>query len=106
LFVIWELGTSSLSQVVLPKFKLESTHQLNEPLATLGLRRAFSDDAQFNGIATAPLKISEVIQKAFIEVGLLPLFCNVLLLLGFWCFPKYKNLIKNTVPYYNSSPEK
>ncbi|KAL3111195.1 hypothetical protein niasHT_011556 [Heterodera trifolii] len=56
-------------QVVLPKFKLESTHQLNKPLANMGMATAFSDSANFEGIANGPLKISEVVQKAFIEVN-------------------------------------
>ncbi|KAL3109056.1 hypothetical protein niasHT_012618 [Heterodera trifolii] len=54
-------------QVVLPKFKLESTHQLNKPLANMGMATAFSDSANFEGIANGPLKISEVVQKAYIE---------------------------------------
>ncbi|KAL3077791.1 hypothetical protein niasHS_011594 [Heterodera schachtii] len=54
-------------QVVLPKFKLESTHALNQPLANMGMATAFSDSANFGGIAPDSLKISEVVQKAFIE---------------------------------------
>lgn len=54
---------------MLPKFKLESTHELNGPLKKLGIARAFANSAQFGGITReAPLQISEVIQKAFIEV--------------------------------------
>lgn len=67
----WELilCKNSFRKVVLPKFKLESTHDLNQPLINLGIRRAFTDSAQFGGITTEePLKIDKVIQKAFIEV--------------------------------------
>uniref|UniRef100_A0A914GW59 Uncharacterized protein n=1 Tax=Globodera rostochiensis TaxID=31243 RepID=A0A914GW59_GLORO len=56
-------------QVELPKFKLESTHDLNEPLAKLGMSTAFSNSANFEGIAVTdePLKIDKMVQKAFIE---------------------------------------
>ncbi|KAL3087631.1 hypothetical protein niasHS_009839 [Heterodera schachtii] len=57
-------------QVVLPKFKLESTLQLKQSLASMGMANAFSDSANFDGIAEGDsLKISDVVQKAFIEVN-------------------------------------
>uniref|UniRef100_A0A914GVP9 Serpin domain-containing protein n=1 Tax=Globodera rostochiensis TaxID=31243 RepID=A0A914GVP9_GLORO len=57
--------------VELPKFKLESTHDLNEPLTKLGMSTAFSNSANFEGIAATdePLKIDKMVQKAFIEVN-------------------------------------
>jgi len=56
--------------VSLPKFKVESTHGLVPILKEMGISKAFSRDANFNGISTAgQLYISDVIQKAFVEVN-------------------------------------
>lgn len=60
------------SEVVLymPKFKLESTMNLEETLNKINLGRIFTNNADFNGVsADIPLKVSEIIQKAFIEVN-------------------------------------
>jgi serpin B len=56
--------------VVLPKFKIESTIKFKPILQNLGIVDAFEDNADFTGIGAnqEPLKISKVIQKAFIEV--------------------------------------
>uniref|UniRef100_A0A6M2DZR1 Putative serpin n=1 Tax=Xenopsylla cheopis TaxID=163159 RepID=A0A6M2DZR1_XENCH len=57
----------------LPKFKIESEIQLNEPLKKLGMTDMFiAGKADFRGLldgADENLFISEVIQKAFIEVN-------------------------------------
>ena len=54
--------------VVLPKFKLEYSVELNQPLQALGMRTAFDmDKANFSGIATN-LYISATRQKTFVEV--------------------------------------
>ncbi|XP_050309928.1 serine protease inhibitor 3/4-like isoform X4 [Anthonomus grandis grandis] len=56
--------------VTLPKFKIETTMQLNEPLQKLGLKQAFTNQADFSDmIKNEALKISKVVQKAFIEVN-------------------------------------
>ncbi|XP_020290169.1 serine protease inhibitor 3/4-like isoform X4 [Pseudomyrmex gracilis] len=57
-------------QVFLPKFKTESKLDLENTLAEkMGLTEPFTDHANFEGISSLPLKISKVVQKAFIEVN-------------------------------------
>ncbi|KAI4462597.1 serine protease inhibitor serpin [Holotrichia oblita] len=55
----------------LPKFKIETTMDLNGPLQELGMDIIFSDVADFPNMLEGkePLKVSKVIQKAFIEVN-------------------------------------
>jgi len=55
--------------LVLPKFKIENTLNLNTPLAALGLKSAFTKQADFSAMFTDPHHISEIRQKAFVEVG-------------------------------------
>src|SRR6185437_10182113 len=56
--------------VVLPKFKLENTLELNTPLKALGMKTAFNDrKADFSGMFSERHYISEVRQKAFVEVS-------------------------------------
>lgn len=55
--------------VSLPKFKLASTFKsLKQPLQQMGVIDAFSDKADFSNITTSALAISDMIQKAVIEV--------------------------------------
>lgn len=54
--------------ISLPKFKLNSSFNLNEVLKQSGMPTAFSNKADFSGISTTHLEISDVIHKAFIEV--------------------------------------
>lgn len=55
--------------VRLPKFSVESSLELKQPLINLGMGLAFSDMAEFPGITTdAPLKIDRVIQKVRVDV--------------------------------------
>jgi serpin B len=55
--------------VSLPRFKMETAFTLKPVLCALGAELAFSDHADFSGIGEEPLKISEVIHKAFVEVN-------------------------------------
>lgn len=56
--------------LVLPKFKLENTLKLNDPLEAMGMKTAFDPDrADFSGMFNNPHCISAVCQKAFVEVG-------------------------------------
>ena len=58
-------------EVSLPKFKLESSHDLKGGLQAIGMTDMFSmDAADFSGITgTKDLFVSAVMQKAFIEVN-------------------------------------
>lgn len=55
--------------VVLPRFKLNYNVILNGPLEALGIKRAFSADADFSAISAEKLFLSEVKQKSFVEVN-------------------------------------
>jgi serpin B len=65
------LGTVAIRhvQVSLPKFRAESQFSLDKALSTMGMPTAFTDAADFSGIAAKPLKISEVVHKAFVDVS-------------------------------------
>ena len=56
-------------RLMLPKFKMDFATSLNTPLQSLGLKNAFTDTANFSGIAGKQLCISEVFQKSFVEVN-------------------------------------
>jgi serpin B len=57
-------------EMAIPKFTYDSQFNLKETLVSLGMKEAFSDDADFSGMTEAnDLKIDEVIHKAFIEVS-------------------------------------
>ena len=53
----------------IPRFKIESTIQLNKILKELGMTDMFDDTAaDFEGISDENLVVSDAIQKAFMEV--------------------------------------
>lgn len=56
-----------LVSVSLPKFEFDSTHELGPVLSSMGMAAAFSDDADFSGIAPR-LCLSRAIQKANVTV--------------------------------------
>jgi len=54
----------------MPKFKLEETYDsMGNTLAGMGMPTAFSDGADFSGIAGKRLYISKVIHKSFVQVN-------------------------------------
>lgn len=54
----------------LPKFKTTSEFELSEALQQMGMKEAFTDNADFSGMTgKKDLKISKVIHKAFVEVN-------------------------------------
>jgi serpin B len=63
------LGHEEVVIVSLPRFKLETEFKLKPVLCGLHAELAFSDEADFSGIGEEPLKISEVVHKAFVEVN-------------------------------------
>jgi serine protease inhibitor len=57
-----------LVDVTFPRFSTDLSMRLGSVLQNMGIRQAFSDHADFSGIAREPLKISEVIHQARIDV--------------------------------------
>jgi serpin B len=55
--------------VTIPKFKFEYENQLKDELMKMGLMVAFTEKADFSGISSKQIKISEVLQKTYIEVN-------------------------------------
>jgi serpin B len=56
--------------VFFPKFRLETTYNLPDTLASMGMPTAFTRSADFSGMdGTHDLAISDVIHKAFVEVN-------------------------------------
>lgn len=51
-----------------PKFSFRTGYELADPLKHMGLKRSFTDGAQFSRLADDPLKINRVVHKTFIEV--------------------------------------
>lgn len=68
--VLSAMGSLARTKVTLslPKFRLEDSFELREPLAGLGMGEAFEDTANFSGLAQEPLKIASVIHKTFVSV--------------------------------------
>eukprot|EP01101_Sappina_pedata_P008265 TRINITY_DN453_c0_g1_i1.p1 TRINITY_DN453_c0_g1~~TRINITY_DN453_c0_g1_i1.p1 ORF type:complete len:389 (+),score=183.98 TRINITY_DN453_c0_g1_i1:26-1168(+) len=64
------LTASEEVEVYLPRFKAEFEIKLNNVMQNLGVKEAFTDSADFDGMTDHPagLKIGEVIHKAFVEV--------------------------------------
>ncbi|KAL3081605.1 hypothetical protein niasHT_034263 [Heterodera trifolii] len=62
-------NSEEAAKVFLPKFKIESTHHLEQLLPSLGLKSAFDpNSADFSGISHGSLCIDKVLQKAMISV--------------------------------------
>jgi serpin B len=67
----WEdLSQGAYVTVKMPKFKIESKLNLKEVLQNMGMQKIFSDGAELGELldGIGNLKVSDVLQKAFIEV--------------------------------------
>ncbi len=70
--VIQQLRHESEVHVYLPRFRIEASYSLNEPLQKLGMRQAFDfAAADFSGMHTGGerLAISAVVHKSFVDVN-------------------------------------
>ena len=57
-------------QLYLPRFRAECKYDLSKAiLPGMGMKAAFTPEADFSGIAAQPLRISGVIHKTFVEVN-------------------------------------
>ncbi|KAM9024505.1 heterochromatin-associated protein MENT-like [Ara ararauna] len=59
----------TLVDLYLPKFTLEEEYDLNENLESMGMRSAFSSDADFSGMAQkGDMLISKILHRSFVAV--------------------------------------
>ncbi len=62
--------TSAMTEIALPKFKVESTFMLKLPLQALGLSSALGPAADYTRISPEPgFAVSEVVHKTFVDVN-------------------------------------
>ena len=54
--------------VMLPKFKLKTKTKLKQLMMEAGVRNLFNDQANLSGISDLPIKVTDAVQEAFIEV--------------------------------------
>ncbi|MBP5185587.1 MAG: serpin family protein [Clostridiales bacterium] len=69
----WELWESRTDHVVLsycfPEFKSEYSASMKKTLMDMGMEEAFSRNANFSNMSSAPVLIDDVIHKTYIEVS-------------------------------------
>ncbi|GLY73049.1 serpin family protein [Actinoallomurus iriomotensis] len=65
---LYDAARSVKVELALPRFRVESRASLSEPLGALGVRTAFTDDADFSGMTPAPVRIDRIEHKAVLEV--------------------------------------
>lgn len=63
-----EAASPQKVQLYLPKLKIEQRYNLVPSLHALGMGIAFTDRADFSGIAGEPLQIDQVIHKTFVRI--------------------------------------
>lgn len=63
-------GAECQVDLSLPRFRVDASFMLKDTLEALGVRTAFTPEADFSGITgDAPLSISAVVHKAYVDVG-------------------------------------
>ncbi|NXQ60704.1 SPB10 protein, partial [Anthoscopus minutus] len=60
--------TETLVDLYLPKFKMEEKYDLSDNLIRMGMRSAFSGNADFSGMTKDKVVISKVFHKSFVAV--------------------------------------
>jgi serpin B len=55
--------------VLLPRFETTTGFELKEPLQAMGMKLAFTPQADFGGMSAEPLMISKVVHKAFVDTN-------------------------------------
>ncbi|NXL02326.1 SPB10 protein, partial [Mesembrinibis cayennensis] len=60
--------TETLVDLSLPKFKMEERLELSDNLISMGMRSAFSSNADFSGMAQGGMQISKILHKSFVAV--------------------------------------
>ncbi|XP_017001526.2 serine protease inhibitor 42Dd [Drosophila takahashii] len=55
--------------VRLPKFQIEFEQDMTEPLKQLGIQQMFTPNSQVTKLLSAPVRVSKILQKAYIDVG-------------------------------------
>lgn len=58
-----QLKSYNHTYVKIPKFEIDYSFNANNYLASLGVGKMFSDDAELNRIQSEPMKIGEIVQK-------------------------------------------
>ncbi len=53
----------------IPKFRYSFSTSLVKPFISMGIRKAFTDDADFSGMSDMPLLISDIVHKTFIDLN-------------------------------------
>ncbi len=67
---VLSLAKKEKVNVTMPRYKLESEYKLVPTMKSFGINRAFTDEAELSQITTEePLKINEIIHKAFVETN-------------------------------------
>jgi serine protease inhibitor len=70
---VWENAIAQMAstsgKLTLPKFRIEYEEELQESLGALGMRRAFTGEAQFQPMTAAAAMIGVVKHKTFVDVN-------------------------------------
>lgn len=66
----WMENTIAYSpELLLPRFKIENSLNLIEPMQALGIKKAFTDKADFSKACSEALYINMLLQKTYLEVN-------------------------------------